>query len=74
MDTIALSQQQIAIHQVMDRLIRRDITEYEAAELLKKSIRQIRRLKQKVRYSGVSGLIHGNIGVNNSVKLCMVIV
>lgn len=62
MDTIALSQQQIATHQVMDRLIRRDITEYEAAELLKKSIRQIRRLKQKVRYSGVSGLIHGNIG------------
>ena len=62
MDSIALSQLQIAHHQIIERLIRRVITEKDAAALVEKSVRQVRRMKQHVLASGVSGLIHGNTG------------
>lgn len=62
MDTIQLSQKQIAQHSVINRLIKRGITEREAAELLGKSVRQIRRMKQKVLISGITAFIHGNQG------------
>ena len=62
MDSIALSQLQIAHHQIIERLIRRVITEKDAAALVGKSVRQVRRMKQHVLASGVSGLIHGNTG------------
>lgn len=49
-------------HAVIERLVRRHITEVEAAELLGKSVRQVRRMKQKVLVSGIEGLVHGNAG------------
>jgi len=62
MDPIALSQRQIVRHQIIERLLRRSITEKEAAELMGKSVRQIRRIKRRVRVYGVIGLVHGNRG------------
>lgn len=62
MDTIALSQQQIARYQIIERLVRRSITEKEAAEMLGKSVRQVRRIKQSFREFGIEGFIHGNTG------------
>ena len=62
MNTIQLSQKQMTHHTVIERLIRKHITEVEAAELLKKSVRQVRRMKQNVLVSGITGLIHGNTG------------
>lgn len=62
MASITLSPQQLTRHQVIERLIRRGITEKEAAELLGKSVRQVRRMKRRVIASGVTGLIHGNTG------------
>ena len=34
----------------------------DAAELLGKSVRQVRRMKQKIQAQGVSGMVHGNTG------------
>lgn len=62
MKSIHLSQAQIACHSVIDRLLRRELTEQEAAQLLAKSVRQVRRMKRKVLLSGVQGLVHGNAG------------
>lgn len=62
MDTISLSQTQLTQHTVIDQLRRRVITEIEAAEILNKSVRHVRRMKQKVLTSGIGGLVHGNTG------------
>lgn len=62
MDTIALSQQHLSRHRIIERLIRRELTEKETAELLNISVRQVRRLKRKVRLGGITSLIHGNAG------------
>lgn len=59
---MTFSQQQIARHQLIERLIRRAITEQEAADLLGKSVRQVRRMKQRVLISGITGLTHRNRG------------
>ena len=62
MDTMTFSQQQITRHHIIERLIRRAITEQEAADLLGKSVRQVRRMKHRVLVSGITGLTHGNTG------------
>ncbi|MEK7105033.1 MAG: ISNCY family transposase [Patescibacteria group bacterium] len=62
MDIISLSQAQLTKHAVIDRLRRNVITEGEAAEILKKSVRQVRRMKRAVLVSGIQSLIHGNTG------------
>ena len=62
MKTVALSQKHMTYHRVIERLIRRSITEKETAELLNKSVRQVRRMKWKVLASGIVGLVHGNTG------------
>lgn len=62
MDTIQLSQTQLTQLTVIDQLRRRVITEIEAAEILKKSVRQVRRMKRKMVAIGVQGLVHGNTG------------
>lgn len=62
MDTIQFSQTQITQHGIIDRLIKRGITEREAAELLDKSIRQVRRIRRKIFLYGIEALIHGNHG------------
>ncbi len=62
MDRISITQQQVTRHRIIERLIRRELTEKEAAELLGMCVRQIRRLKRKVRTGGITSLIHGNAG------------
>jgi len=59
---MTFSQQQITRHHIIERLIRRAITEQEAADLLGKSVRQVRRMKHRVLVSGITGLTHGNTG------------
>lgn len=62
MKVFNISQKQVTQHTIINRLIRREITEKEASELLGISVRQIRRLKQKVRLYGIEGLRNGNTG------------
>lgn len=57
-----MSQKEINRYAIIKRLINREINGTEAANLLKLSVRQTKRLKTKVKKSGPKGLIHGNRG------------
>jgi len=46
----------------MKKLINQEFNGSEAARLLRLTVRQIRRLKKRVRVGGIKGLIHGNRG------------
>jgi len=62
MTLITMSKQELDRYQIILRLLRGEINSIEASELLKLCVRQIKRLKVKVRQSGPKGLIHGNRG------------
>lgn len=62
MDSLNLSQQQLTRLAVITRLIRGELTEQEASELLCRSVRQIRRMKHAVLVDGPHGIVHGNKG------------
>lgn len=53
---------EIKRYEVVKRLIRKEINEQSAAELIGRSVRQIRRMKKCVKKEGAKGLIHGNRG------------
>lgn len=57
-----MSQTEIDRHDLVQRCIRKNLTESVTADLLRLSIRQIQRLKRAVRDRGPAGLIHGNRG------------
>lgn len=59
---LQMSKKEVDRHEIISRLIRKEINGTGAAELLKLSIRHIRRLKGKVKKQGAAGLIHGNRG------------
>lgn len=54
---------------VLDQLVKREIKQKKAAEILGLSVRQTRRLKKKYRVLGVNGLIHGNRGKESNHKI-----
>lgn len=49
-------------YEIISNLINRIIDGAEAAKLLNLSVRQIKRIKAKVKSFGVKGIIHGNRG------------
>jgi regulator of replication initiation timing len=57
-----MSQKEINRYAIIKRLINQEINGTEATHLLKLSVRQIKRLKAKVKKQGPPGLIHGNRG------------
>lgn len=60
--TITMSKKQIDRYEIIKRLIRKEINGTETARLLCLSIRQIKRLKAKVKKHGPQGLIHAGQG------------
>ena len=61
-DKISLSQKQLQRFHVMTMVAEEKINLGEAAELMKVSYRQAKRIKKKVEEKGANGLIHGNTG------------
>jgi hypothetical protein len=61
-DTITMTRRELERYQMIQRSLRREITQAEAGELLELSERHIRRLVKKVRLKGMRGLVHGNRG------------
>jgi len=57
-----MSQKEINRYAIIKRLVNREINGTEAANLLKLSVRQTKRLKAKVKKQGPQGLIHGSRG------------
>src|SRR3989338_2074439 len=62
MTLITMSRQELDRYQIISRLLRGEINNIQASELLKLCVRQVKRLKVKVKQSGPKGLIHGNRG------------
>ncbi len=56
----AMSQKELDRYGIICHLIKKEINGVEAAELMRLSVRQTKRLKIKVKKNGPSGLIHGN--------------
>jgi len=62
MGTITLNEKQRRRCESMTRLIANKISNSEASELLGRSIRQVRRMRQRYEAQGLETLIHGNQG------------
>lgn len=60
MNYITMSAKEIKRYDVIKKLINKELNGSEAAEVLRLSVRQIKRLKVKVRERGAAGLVHGN--------------
>lgn len=57
-----LSNKELREFEIISKLIRREINGTVAGNLLGLSVRQVRRLKQRVQKFGAAGLVHGNRG------------
>lgn len=62
MTFITMSAKEIDRFQIIKKVIGKHINGTEAANLLRLSVRQVKRLKARVIKSGAKGLIHGNRG------------
>ncbi|MEK6684453.1 MAG: ISNCY family transposase [Nitrospirota bacterium] len=57
-----MSARELDRYEVIQRLIRKEVNGTDAAQLLHLSVRQVKRLKRRVRTRGARGLLHGNRG------------
>jgi len=64
-----MSKREIDRYGIIKCLLQKEINGTEAAEFLKISIRQVKRLKAAVKQRGVAGLIHGNRGKPGNRKI-----
>ena len=68
-DVIAMSQRERDVLAVMRGVLSGDRTQAEAARLLHKSVRQVRRLQRKLEADGDGGLVHGLRGQPSNHRL-----
>jgi len=61
-EVIKLSPRELKYHEVISKVLAGQLTNRQAADELQIGIRQVRRLKPKVRDSGAEGLVHKNRG------------
>lgn len=61
-ELITMTPKELSRYETIEKLIREEINGTEAAKQLSLSVRQIRRLKVKVKKHGIKGLAHGNRG------------
>lgn len=59
---ITMSLQEVKRYGIVNQTINKKLNGTEASKLIGLSVRQVRRLKAKVRERGIKGLIHGNRG------------
>jgi transposase len=69
MNYITMSPKEIKRYDIIKQLINKDLNGSAAAELMGLSVRQIRRLKGRVRRHGAAGLAHGNRGKPSNRKI-----
>ena len=65
MGTITLNEKQRRRCEIITRLIAHKISSSEASELLGRSSRQVRRIRQRYEAQGLETLVHGNQGRSN---------
>jgi len=69
MDYTTMSTKEIKRYDVIKKLINKELNGSEAAEVLRLSVRQTKRLKVKVRERGAAGLVHGSRGKAGNRKI-----
>ena len=62
MEYLTMTNREINRHSIIKKLLDKEINGTSAAELLKLSVRQVRRLKGKVKQLGPKALIHASRG------------
>lgn len=67
--TISMSKKELDKLRVLNRSLKKEITVKKAAQLLSLSVRQIYRLRRKVREQGPEGLVHGNRGKSSNRRI-----
>lgn len=68
-ELITMSQKELSRYEVIRDLIIGKINGTQAAQKIRLSVRQVKRLKAKVKRSGTRGLIHGNRGRESNRKI-----
>jgi len=66
---LTMSSKEVERIPVLDRLMRKEIKQNQAAELLRLSVRQVRRLVKRHRRKGVGGLVHALRGKTGNRKI-----
>ncbi|MEK0371124.1 MAG: ISNCY family transposase [Nitrosopumilus sp.] len=66
---ITMSSKELSKGQVIEKLIRKEINGMQAANQLRLTTRQVRRLKNKVKQHGIKALAHGNRGKASNHKM-----
>lgn len=69
MTFITMKDTELTRYEVIQKLINNKINGTEAAKLLSRSVRQIKRLKVRVMNEGAQGIIHGNRGSESNRKI-----
>lgn len=69
MTFITMSKKELTRYEIIKRLIRKEISSSKAASLLGLSVRQIKRLKLRVRRDGAKGLLHASRGKSSHNRL-----
>ena len=67
--TITMTQKELSRYETIKRLLKGELNGTEAAKQTGLSIRQVKRLKNKVKKYGIHGIIHGNRGKPSNRKL-----
>ena len=62
MQYLTMTHKEVNRYAIIKQIINKEINGTRAAELLKLSVRQIKRLKKKVKNNGPKALIHANRG------------
>lgn len=66
---ITMTEEELFRYEIINKLATKEIKAKEISKLLSLSIRQVKRLKAKVREKGAEGLIHGNRGRDSNRKI-----
>lgn len=73
-EIITMTKQEARRYEIINDLIAKKIDGTEAAKLLGLSVRQTKRLKSKVRLTGIKGIIHGNRGKESNRQIDKIII
>jgi hypothetical protein len=69
MEYLTMTSKEINRYVIIKKLINKEINGTHASELLKLSIRHIRRLRGKIKEQGIKALIHGNRGKHSNRRI-----
>jgi transposase len=69
MTFLQMSKKEIDRYGIISRLLQKEINGTDAAKILKLSVRQVKRLKVRVKDNGAAGLIHANRGKPSNRKM-----